>query len=83
MCQGWRVPNHAPGDNPHVHVAHQGGHVTRRGIEPIKPDPPTRRKLAALGVAVSVDGYGKDQASEKAGGPAHTASAHSGNTRVE
>lgn len=21
----WRVPNHAPGDNPHVHVADQGG----------------------------------------------------------
>lgn len=40
-------------------------------------------KLAALGVAVSVDGYGEDEASEKAGGPAHTASAHSGNTRVE
>jgi hypothetical protein len=25
----WRVPNHAPGDNPHVHYAHLGGMVER------------------------------------------------------
>jgi TP901 family phage tail tape measure protein len=25
----WRVPNHAPGDNPHVHYAHSGGMVER------------------------------------------------------
>jgi hypothetical protein len=25
----WRVPNHAPGDNPHVHYAHMGGMVER------------------------------------------------------
>lgn len=23
----WRVPNHAPGDNPHIHVAHRGARV--------------------------------------------------------
>lgn len=34
----WRVPNHAPGDNPHVHVAHTGGRVTRGGIMPLRRD---------------------------------------------
>lgn len=34
----WRVPNHAPGDNPHLHYAHTGGLVTPQGIVPLRND---------------------------------------------